>query len=134
MHITTYAIGNEVVVKLHGKLTGLDAGDLLERAVDGFAVNGRRSIVLNLSEASMIDAGGLGSLIGAYRASLRNGVTLRLVHVPRRIHQLIMIARLSAVLGIPNPDALGDPVAAAAIAAHAQTALTSLNSMCPERA
>ena len=102
MYITTHAIGNEVVVKLHGKLTGLDAGDVLEQAVDRLAFNGR-SIVLNLSDVSMMDAGGLGSLIGAYRASLRNGVTLRVAHVPRRIHQLIMIAGLSAVLETSRP-------------------------------
>ena len=103
MEITAHAIGDDVVVSLHGKVTRLDAGDLLERLVEGFALSGRRSVVLDFSEATMIDAGGLGSLIGAYRASLRNGVTLRLVRVPRRIHQLIMIAGLSAVLESSRP-------------------------------
>ena len=132
MHITGYAIGNKVLLKVHGKLTGLDAGDVLERAVDGLAFNGRRSIMLNLSDASMMDAGGLGSLIGAYRASLRNGVTLRVVHVPRRIHQLIMIAGLSAVLESSDSDALGNGLAAAAIAPCAQSARPSIKSMCAE--
>jgi anti-anti-sigma factor len=103
MYITTHAIGNEVVVNLHGKLTGLDAGDVLEQAVNRLAFTGRRSIVLNLSDTSMMDAGGLGSLIGAYRASLRNGVTLRLAHIPRRVYQLIVLAGLSGVLESSRP-------------------------------
>ena len=98
MRITERPIGDDVVLGLQGKLTGLDARDVLERTVDRLARAGRRRIVLDLNEVSMIDAGGLGSLAGACRASLRNFVTLRLVHVPRRIHTLIALARLTTVL------------------------------------
>jgi len=110
MQITERLIGNDVVLRLQGKLTGLNAGDLLERAVDRIGRAGRRRIVLDLNEVSMIDAGGLASLAGACRASLRNPVTLTLAHVPKRIHTLIALARLTAILATFDSveDALND--------------------------
>ena len=110
MRITEHPIGNDVVLGLQGKLTGLNATDVLERTVDRLARAGRQRIVLDLDGVSMIDAGGLGSLAGACRASLRNLVTLRLVHVPRRIQTLIALVRLTAVLATFDSveDALND--------------------------
>ena len=122
MRITEHPIGDDVVLGLQGKLTELDARDVLERTVDRLARAGRRRIVLDLNRVSMIDAGGLGSLAGACRASLRNLVTLRLAHVPRRIHTLIALVRLTTVLGTFDSveDALNDRPSGTALAAPSE--------------
>jgi anti-sigma B factor antagonist len=98
MRITERQIGNDVTLELQGRFTAPDDEDVLERAVDRLARAGWRRIVIDLSEVSLMDAGGLGALAAACRASLRNLTTLRLACVPKRIRKLIALARLTTVL------------------------------------
>ena len=132
MEITTQESGDRLVLALRGKLTGIDAGDRLEQTVAAFALNGRRAIAVDLSGASLIDAGGLGSLVGAYMASRRHGATLRLVGVPRRIRQFIEIARLASVLGLSDAEPAPARAATSSAAPRAQSPLASVSAKCVE--
>ena len=99
MCIREQAIDDVVVWRLYGRLTG-DATDLLDRALSRAALNGWRRIVMDLSGVSMIDAGGLGSLVTVYRASAASVLALSLVRVPKRVRHVLMITHLTNVLVI----------------------------------
>ena len=99
MCIQEQAIDDGVVWRLHGLLTG-DDSELLERAVSRAALHGWRRIVMDLSGVSMIDAGGLGSLVTVYRASAASLIALSLARVPKRVHHLFVITQLTTVLAI----------------------------------
>jgi anti-anti-sigma factor len=100
VQVTEHVFGNVAVLDINGKLTIPDADDLLERIVDRLAADGARTIVANLQNVSAIDAGGLGSIVAAYRACTRNLVRLRLVHVSVRIQRVIDITGLATILEI----------------------------------
>ncbi|MGH9143309.1 MAG: STAS domain-containing protein, partial [Vicinamibacterales bacterium] len=57
-------------------------------------------IVIDLDGVSMVDAGGLGSLVTAYRTSTKNLIALSLARVPRRVRLLLTITQLTSVLQI----------------------------------
>ena len=122
MDITEHVAGKAIVLDVRGRLYGLDAGHQLYLTVDRLGQAGWRRIVANLQHVSAIDAGGLGALVAAHRASARNGVSLRLVHATGRTHHLIRITRLSRVLEMFNSleEALDDEHQATAMAPAAQ--------------
>ena len=55
---------------------------------------------MDLSGVSMIDAGGLGSLVAVYRATAASLLALSLAGVPSRVCHVLMITQLTNVLVI----------------------------------
>lgn len=87
--------GAELVIR--GRLDVLSAGlvrDLLHRAVDG----GSGDLLVHLDDAHVLDAAGLGVLLGAHRRARLVDRRLVLVGVPGRLERLIRHTRLHRVL------------------------------------
>lgn len=87
--------GAELFVR--GRLDVLSAGpvrEALHRAIDG----GRGDLLVHLDEAEVVDAAGLGVLLGAHRRARRADRGLVLVGVPARLERLIRHTRLHRVL------------------------------------
>jgi anti-anti-sigma factor len=59
---------------------------------------------VDLSGADLIDAAGLGVLLGAHRRARRGGTRLRLVHLSPQLQHLLLVSRLYRVLDIDNRD------------------------------
>ena len=98
MRVTEHRYGDVALLDVDGKLTVPDAGELLERAVCRLARDGLRVVIASLQNVSAVDAGGIGAMLAAYRASVRHRVAFRLVHVPRRVQHVISITGLAGVL------------------------------------
>jgi anti-anti-sigma factor len=99
MRIEEHGNDDGVVWLLHGRLTG-ECGDLLCRALSRAALVGRPRIVIDMSDVSMIDAGGLGTLVTVYRASAVKLIALSLVRVPARVRQLLTVTHLTMFLTV----------------------------------
>ena len=96
MHIETYANDGAVVLAVHGRLTG--DGDTLIREVNRAARDGCRTVVVDLSAVSMIDAGGLGVLVTIQRISVANLIALSLARVPPRVRRVLTVTHLTRLL------------------------------------
>ncbi len=81
------------------KLIG-ECDDLLCRALSRAALVGRPRIVIDMSDVSMIDAGGLGALVTVYCASAGKLIALSLVRVPARVRQLLTVTHLTMFLTV----------------------------------
>ena|SRR5690606_4216419 len=85
----------------------LDAGTVedvrprLHEAVD----HGRGDLVVDLVELEMIDATGLGVLVGTHRRATDAGRRLVLRNVPPRIMRILAVTRLSRVLAVESASA-----------------------------
>ena len=99
--LTRGARVDEVVPGAELFVTGrLDVGsvgavrDALHRAVDG----GTGDLIVHLHDAEVVDASGLGVLLGAHRRARLADRRLVLVGVPSRLERLIRHTRLHRVL------------------------------------
>ena len=110
MDINERVIGIVAALDIRGRLYGPEAGCRLERTVERLGHDGRCVIVANLEHVSAVDAGGLGALMAAYRASVRTGVAFKIVCAPKRMRELLVVTRLSPILKTFNSieDALQD--------------------------
>lgn len=91
------AVAPGQVLALSGRLDVAAAADVrlaLADAVD----TGAGDLVLDLAALEVVDATGLGVLVGAHRRAGRSGRTLVLHDVPPRIGRLLRRTRLDRVL------------------------------------
>lgn len=87
------------VVYLEGRLdvtTAAQVRPILHSAV----CEGGGDLVIDLSEVELLDATGLGVLVGAHRRAARVGRRLVLRDVPPRVMRLLAITRLHRVLPV----------------------------------
>jgi len=76
---------------------------LREAIKKAFPENNR--IVLNLGETTYIDSGGLGTLVGLLTSAQSAGGTIKLVHLTRRVVDLLQVTKLLTVFEVYNSEA-----------------------------
>ena len=97
MQIDERNVGDVVVLDLKGKVT-LGAGDeLLKDKVNSLVNQGHRKIILNLADVPYVDSAGLGEIVRTYTTVSKNGGSLKLLNLTKRITDLLAITKLLTV-------------------------------------
>jgi len=105
MEIRQRDVGDAVCLDVAGRLVlPLEDGRLVDR-VNTLLADGRRHIVLNLKDVSQIDTTGLASLTGVRRAAERAGAAVKLVNLPPRVHNLLVITKLITLFEVLDSEA-----------------------------
>jgi anti-sigma B factor antagonist len=97
MHIQERPVSDVMVLDLHGKLTLGDGDELLRDKVNSLVQQDFKKIVLNLESVPYIDSAGLGEVVRTYTTVSRKGGTLKLLHLTKRIQDLLAITKLLTV-------------------------------------
>ena len=97
MQIEERAIGDVVVLDLKGKITLGEGDELLKDKVNSLVNQGKKKIVLNLADVPYIDSAGLGEVVRTYTTVSRQGGSLKLLHLTKRITDLLSITKLLTV-------------------------------------
>jgi anti-sigma B factor antagonist len=97
MTIEERKIGDVVVLDLKGKMTLGDGDELLRMKINTCIAEGNKKIVLNLGEVPYIDSAGLGEVVRTYTTTSRQGGTLKLLNLTKRIKDLLAITKLLTV-------------------------------------
>jgi anti-anti-sigma factor len=101
--LTTRTMGDTAVVHCCGSLvvhkdsTGLC--DLVSELVLRY-----RSLVLDLSEISAVDGGGVGMLAQCIRSAKESGACLVLCQVPNKVRTLLDVTRISSLVEIAGSE------------------------------
>ena len=93
-------IDGVMMVDLRGRITLGTETEALRRKLRETVAAGYRDILLNLGEVSYVDSSGLGTLISAYTSTTNSGGSLKLLHLPRGVQQLLQVTRLITVFEI----------------------------------
>ena len=97
MQIEERVVDNVTVLDLKGKLTLGDGDELLKDKINSLIQQDRKNILLNLEAVPYIDSAGLGEIVRTYTTVSRQGGKLKLVHLTKRITDLLMITKLLTV-------------------------------------
>jgi len=98
MNISERKIGNVVIVDISGKITLGDGGDAaLKEKMRALVQQGQKKLLLNLGDVSYVDSAGLGEIVQSYATVSKNGGTLKLLNVTKRIKDLLSITKLLTV-------------------------------------
>ena len=97
MQIEERTVGDVVVLDLKGRITLGDGDQLLKDKVNSLVNQGNKRIVLNLGGVPYIDSAGLGEIVGSYTTVSRQGGSLKLLNLTKKITDLLAITKLLTV-------------------------------------
>jgi anti-sigma B factor antagonist len=97
MQITERAVTDVMILDLKGKITLGEGDELLKDKVNSLVNQGQRKIVLNLAGVPYLDSAGLGEVVRAYTTVSRQGGSLKLLNLTKRITDLLSITKLLTV-------------------------------------
>jgi anti-sigma B factor antagonist len=100
LYMVEKAAGGVRVLDLRGRLTLGEETEALRFKVKQLIEEGHRRLILDLAEVAYIDSVGLSTLVSSYTSARKVGGDLKLLRLPRGVHQLLQITRLCTVFEI----------------------------------
>ncbi len=97
MKIEERALENVVVLDLKGKLTIGEGDALLKETIQKLIDQGHNKLLLNLEGVPYVDSAGLGEIVRTYTTVSRQGGSLKLLNLTKRITDLLAITKLLTV-------------------------------------
>lgn len=93
-------VGGLLVLDIRGQITlGEETGALREK-VKALVAAGHTRIILDLAEVNYIDSAGLATLVWVYTSARKLGGDVKLLHLTKRVRDLLQITRLSTVFDL----------------------------------
>ena len=89
--------GSIVVLDLHGKFTAGDGDAAIKEKILRLAARGTTKVVLNFANVSYMDSVGLSTMVRSRLTLNQQQGDLKLLHLPRRIADLLTVTRLTMV-------------------------------------
>ncbi len=105
MQIDERALGDVILLDLKGRMTMGEGDELLKDKVNSLILQGRKKIVFNLEGVPYIDSSGLGEIVRTYTTVSRQGGSLKLVNLTKRITDLLAITKLLTVFDTYDSEA-----------------------------
>jgi anti-sigma B factor antagonist len=97
MQIEQRAVGDVTILDLKGRVTLGEGDELLKDKVNSLLNQGLKKIVLNLADVPYVDSAGLGEIVRTYTTVSKQGGTLKLLNLTKRITDLLSITKLLTV-------------------------------------
>ena len=97
MVIEERVIGDITVLDLKGKMTLGEGDELLKDKINSLLAAGKKKLLLNLESVPYIDSAGLGEVVRTYTTVSRQGGSLKLLNLTKRITDLLSITKLLTV-------------------------------------
>src|SRR5271166_4168872 len=98
--ISTRELDRIMVVDAVGRLTLSDSRTQLRDLIHVSASNGHKKFLLNLAGVEFIDSDGMGELVRCYSFVRQRGGEMKLVHVNKKVQDLLQLTRLNTLFEI----------------------------------
>jgi anti-sigma B factor antagonist len=96
--------GPVTVVDMSGRITLGDGSALLRKTLMDLLEQKRTRILLNLADVDYIDSSGIGELVSGYTSVSSKGGELKLLHLTKKVHDLLQITRLYTVFDVHSDE------------------------------
>jgi anti-sigma B factor antagonist len=97
MQIDERTVGDVLVLDVNGRITLGEGDEILKDKVNSLLNQGKKKIVLNLADVPYVDSAGLGAIVRTYTTVSRQGGSLKLLNLTKRITDLLSITKLLTV-------------------------------------
>jgi len=97
MQIDERVVDGVTILDLKGKMTLGEGDELLKDKINSLIQQDRKKLLLNLEGVPYIDSAGLGEIVRTYTTISRQGGSLKLLGLTKRITDLLSITKLLTV-------------------------------------
>jgi anti-sigma B factor antagonist len=101
---TCRQIGDVAIVDFSGKITLGEGSAMLRKMVRDLIDNGQKKIIISLYDVDYIDSSGIGELVSAYTTVKNANGELKLLHLTKRVHDILQITRLFTVFDVQSDE------------------------------
>ena len=105
MQIQVRQVGDVTVMSCDGQITLGEATSEFRNTVRGLLTKGTKKLLIDLERVSYLDSSGIGELVGSYSSASNVGATMKLVHLPKKIYDLLQITKLITVFQVFEDEA-----------------------------
>lgn len=105
MEIVERTVSDVTILDLKGKMTLGEGDELLKDKINSLLAAGKKKLVLNLEGVPYIDSAGLGEVVRTYTTVSRQGGSLKLLNLTKRIEDLLSITKLLTVFDTFDAEA-----------------------------
>ena len=103
---STRQVDDVTIVQMKGRIVLGEESASLRDLVRDLLSKGRKKILFNLGDVDYIDSSGLGSLVSAFTSVRRQGGELKLLHLTKKVHDVMQITKLYTIFDILNDEAV----------------------------
>jgi anti-sigma B factor antagonist len=96
--------GGVTVVDLSGRIILGEGSATLRQTLRDLLSKGQKKIILNLGDVHYIDSSGIGELVSSYTTVKGQGGELKLLHLTKKVRDLLQITKLYTVFDIHNDE------------------------------
>jgi anti-sigma B factor antagonist len=93
------------IVDLSGQIKLGEGSSVLRETVKDLLEKGRKKILLNLADINYIDSSGVGELVSAFTSVRNQGGELKLLHLTKKVHDILQITKLYTVFDVRDNEA-----------------------------
>ncbi len=105
MEIVERTVSDVTVLDLKGKMTLGEGDEMLKDKINSLLAAGKKKLLLNLESVPYIDSAGLGEVVRTYTTVSRQGGSLKLLNLTKRIEDLLSITKLLTVFDTFDSEA-----------------------------
>lgn len=105
MEIAERKVSDVTILDLTGKMTLGEGDESLRHAISNLLATGAKKIVLNLEGVPYIDSAGLGEVVRTHTTVSKQGGSLKLLNLTKRIEDLLAITKLLTVFDTYDSEA-----------------------------
>ena len=105
MKATNRLVNGVTVVDMSGRITLGEGSVILRDSIRELLGKGQKKILLNLGDVSYIDSSGIGELVSAFTSVRNQGGELKLLHLTKKVHDLLQITKLYTVFDVKDDEA-----------------------------
>jgi len=100
MEIKKREIGDIHILDCSGKITLGEGTMTVRNTVRDILAEGGKKIILNLGDVNYVDSSGIGELVSTYTTVTNGGGQLKLLHLTKKIQELLAITKLLTVFQV----------------------------------
>ena len=93
------------IVDLSGQIKLGEGSSVLREIVKDLLGKGQKKILLNLADINYIDSSGVGELVSAFTSVRNEGGELKLLHLTKKVHDILQITKLYTVFDVKDNEA-----------------------------
>ena len=102
---STRQTGSVIIVDLSGQIKLGEGTSILRDTVKDLLGKGQKKILLNLGDVNYIDSIGVGELVSAFTSVRNQGGELKLLHLTKKVHDVLQITKLYTVFDVRDNEA-----------------------------
>jgi anti-sigma B factor antagonist len=105
LNISNKQVGDVSVVALKGRIVLGEGSSALRERIKNLVRDGRKKIVLNMTNVTYVDSAGLGTLVAAHVSAKKEGTALHLSDLGSKFHEVLQLTRLLTIFSVYTTEA-----------------------------